>query len=77
MRHFFKSRNRVAKGRSKERCKCIEILYSSRNSKVMPSTNREAKRHTKKETEGIKRFPFPPSNPKIGTRDENLRNNRE
>jgi hypothetical protein len=29
-----------------------------------------SKRHTKKETEEIKRFSFPPSNPKIGTRDE-------
>jgi len=67
MRHFFKSRNQVAKEEVK---KCIEILHSSRNSKVVPSTNRDAKDTLKKRQKKSKDFQFPPSNPKIGTRDE-------
>jgi hypothetical protein len=47
-----------------------------RNTSLVKKLNSDAihkqssKRHTKKETEEIERFSFPPSNPKIGTRDE-------
>jgi len=37
---------------------------------VVPSTNREAKDTLKKRQTKSKDFQFPPSNPKIGTRDE-------
>jgi hypothetical protein len=70
MRHFFQVSKPSCKRRSKERCKCIEIVHSSRNSKVVPSTNREAKDTLKKRQKKSKDFQFPPSNPKIGTRDE-------